>query len=130
MPVSLGTGKNLTITLEAGSFGGALVLHCEGRMIFHREAQTLATLVAEILPSTGRMVVDLAGIDSVDSAALGELVLTHMWAEAAGHMLMFANPKSAVRQLFETTHLLQVFDVYATIPEAMAAMVQGEVQSA
>jgi anti-anti-sigma regulatory factor len=85
--------KKLQLTLEAGSSGGAVVLHCQGRVIFHSEARVLSTIVADVLPAARRMVVDLAGIDSVDSGGLGELVLTHMWAEAAGYTLKFACPK-------------------------------------
>lgn len=122
--------KKLNLTLEAGHPGGALVLHCKGRIIFRGEARELATIVAEVLPSVRRMVVDLAGVDSVDSGGLGELVLTHMWAEAAGYSLKFASPKRALRNLLEITNLLSVFDVYGSVPEAMAAMGQEEIQSA
>jgi anti-sigma B factor antagonist len=123
-------GKKLQLSLDAGHSGGALVLHCQGRVLFRSEARALAGIVAEVLPSARRMVVDLAGIDSVDSGGLGELVLTHMWAEAAGYTLKFASPKKSVRHLFEITNLVSVFDVYASVPEAIAAMVQEEVQSA
>jgi len=122
--------KKLKLTLEAGRSGGAVVLHCQGRIIFHSEARALSTIVAEVLPSARRMVVDLAGIDSLDSCGLGELVLTHMWAEAAGYTLKFASPRKSVRHLFEITNLVAVFDVYASVPEAMAAMVQEEIQPA
>lgn len=122
--------KKLQLTLEAGHSGSAVVLHCQGRIIFRGEARALANIVAQVLPSARRMVVNLAGINSVDSSGLGELVLTHMWAEAAGYTLKFASPKRSVRHLFEITNLVSVFDVYASVPEAMAAMVQEEVQSA
>jgi anti-sigma B factor antagonist len=122
--------KKLQLDLEAGHSGGAVVLHCQGRIVFRSEARALSTIVAEVLPSARRMVVDLAGIDSVDSGGLGELVLTHMWAEAAGYTLKFASPKKSVRQLFEITNLASVFDVYGSVPEAMAAMFQEEVQLA
>ncbi len=125
-----GSDKKLTLTLDAGNSGSAVVLHCQGRIIFRSEAQALSSLVAEVLPSAHRMVVDLAGIDSVDSGGLGELVLTHLWAEAAGYTLKFASPKESVRHLFEITNLVSVFDVYASVPEAMAAMVQEEIRSA
>jgi anti-sigma B factor antagonist len=124
------TDKTLTLTLEAGNSRNAVVLHCQGRTIFQHEAQALSTIVADVLPSARRMIVDLAGIDSCDSGALGELVLTHMWAAAAGYTLMFASPKKSVRHLFESTNLLSVFDVYASVPEAMAAMVLDEAPSA
>jgi anti-sigma B factor antagonist len=118
--------KKLKLTLEGGHAGSAVVLHCQGRIIFCSEARALATLVSEVLPSARRMVIDLAGVEAIDSSGLGELVLTHMWAEAAGYTLRFASPRRSVRHLFEVTNLESVFDVYASVPEAMAAMVRGE----
>lgn len=73
---------------------------------------------------------DLAGVRSLDSDALGELLLIHMWAEAAGYALKFACPNNAVRRLFETTNLMSVFDVYASVPDAVAALHLEEVQPA
>jgi len=70
--------KKIRFTLEAGNSGSAVVLHCEGRIVFRDEARALAAIVADVLPSAHRMVLNLAGVDSVDSGALGELVLTHM----------------------------------------------------
>ncbi len=122
--------KKVKLSLEAGLPGSAVVLHCQGRIIFGSEARVLSTIVAEVLPSARRMVVDLADIESVDSGGLGELVITHLWANAAGYALKFACPKKSVRHLFEITNLVSVLDVYASVPEAMAAMVQEEVQSA
>ena len=122
--------KALQMSLEAGYPGSAVVLHCQGRIIFRSEAQALSTIVLDILPSARRMVVNLADVDSVDSGGLGELVLTHMWAEAAGYTLRFACPKKALRQLFESTNLVSVFDVYGSVPEAMAAIVQEDLRSA
>jgi len=123
-------GKKLQLTLEAGHYGSAVVLHCQGRIIFRSEARALSSIVTEVLPSAHRMVVDLAGIESVDSGGLGELVLTHMWAEAAGYTLKFASPRKSVRHLFEITNLVSVFDVYGSVPDAMVAMVQEEIRSA
>ena len=124
------TEKKFQLTLEAGHRGGAVVLHCQGRMMFHREARGLSSIVAEVLPSAHRMVVDLAGIDAIDSGGLGELVLTHMWAEAVGYSLKFASPKRSVRHLFDVTNLVSVLDMYASVPEAMAAMISEEIHSA
>jgi anti-anti-sigma factor len=121
--------KKIRFTLEAGYSSSAVVLHCEGRIVFRDEARALAAIVADVLPSARRMVLDLAGVDSVDSGALGELVLTHMWAEAAGYTLKFASPKKSVRSLFEITHLASIFDVYGSVPEAMSAMAQEEIHS-
>jgi anti-sigma B factor antagonist len=122
--------KRLKLSLEAEHCGSAVVLHCQGRLIFRNEACALSQTVAEILPLAGRMVVDLAGVEAVDSAGLGELVLTHMWAEAAGYALKFASPSKPVRHLFELTHLESVLDVYASVAEAVAAMYEEDLRLA
>lgn len=128
-PASAADSKRLKLILEAQP-GGAVVLHCQGRIIFGSEARALTDIVAEVLPTARRMVVDLAGVEVVDSAGLGELVLLHMWAEAAGHSLKFASPRSSVRRLLELTNLVAVFDAYGSVAEAMAAMQHEEVCSA
>ena len=105
-------------------------MRCEGRIVFGHEVHSLSSTVANILPSAQRIVIDLSGIELVDSAGLGELVLLHLWAEAAGKALKFAGPLGSVRRLLELTNLLAVFDVYPTLAEAMAAMNSVEVCSA
>ncbi len=110
------------MSLEAESSGLAMVLHCQGNVIFRNEARQLSSIVSDVLPRSGRMVVDLAGVDSVDQGGLGELVLTQLWAEASGYLLTFASPKKAVRHLFEITHVAHIFDIYPSVAEAMAAM--------
>jgi anti-anti-sigma factor len=120
------SSKGLTLSLEAERSGLAMVLHCEGQIIFRNEARELATIVAQVLPNSGRMVVDLAGVDSVDKEGLGELVLTQLWAQASGYVLTFASPKKSVRHLFEITNVASVFDVYPSVAEAMLAMVSGD----
>jgi anti-anti-sigma factor len=114
--------KDLKLTLEAHPYGGAVVLHCAGRLIFRDEANALSSMLGEVLPAARKMVVDLAGVESVDSAGLGELVLLHMWAEAAGYSLKLACPNPSVRHLLELTNLVSVLDVYSSVAEAVSAM--------
>lgn len=128
-PVPLAGAKRLKLSLEAQA-GGAVVLHCEGRISFGQEARSLTDMVADVLPSARRMVVNLAGVEIVDSAGLGELVLLHMWAEAAGYALKFASPRNSVRELLERTNLSAVFDAYGSVGDAMAAMYDEQVCSA
>lgn len=98
--------------------------------MFQNDVRTLSALVAEVLPTARRMIVDLSGVESIDSAGLGELVLTHLWAEAAGFELKFAGPRKSVRQLFELTNLVSIFDLYPTVPEAVAAICRKQLRSA
>jgi anti-anti-sigma factor len=122
--------ENLKLTLKANPYGGAAVLHCAGRLIFRDEANALAAMLAKILPTARKMVLDLTGVESVDSAGLGELVLLHMWAEAAGYSLKLACPNPSVRHLLELTNLVAVLDVYSSVPEAVAATRHEELRLA
>ncbi len=122
--------QEVNLRLEAGGFAGAMVLHCDTRIFVHGQQGTLFDIAAEVLPSADRMVVDLAGVDRIDDQALGELVLTHLWAKESGYTLKFAGAKKLIRELFETTRLESVLEVYSSVPEAIAAMVQEDAQSA
>ena len=122
--------KALKISLEAAHLGSTVVLHCEGQVISRSDAQALSNLIAEVLPSSRRMVIALAGVLAVDSNALGELVLSQMWAGAAGFTLTFASASDSVRGLFESARLDSVFDLYASVDDALAAMHQEEVHLA
>jgi len=114
-------GKGLKLDIRP-QHGGSVVVHCKGRIVFGRDSRALTTVVADVLPAVGRLIVDLGQVESVDSAGLGELVLLHMWAEAAGHSLKFAGLRPQVRRLLELTNLASVFDTYDTLAEATAAM--------
>ncbi|MGA2003084.1 MAG: STAS domain-containing protein [Terriglobales bacterium] len=122
--------KALTLRLEGVRLGNAVVLHCEGRCIFRTDAHTVANVISEVLPMARQMVVDLSEVVSFDSGALGELVLTQMWANAAGYALLFASPSDSVRRLLESTNLVSVFDVFFSVDDAIAAMHPEEVHSA
>jgi len=123
-------GKILKVSLESACFGSAVVLHCHEGYISRGDGRILAGLIAEVLPSARRMIVDFSAVQSLDSDALGELVMIHLWAEAAGYALPFASPSDSLRDLFENTHLISIFDVYASVDEAIRAMRQEQVQPA
>jgi len=121
--------KGLKLSLES-VLGGAVVLHCEGQVLSGRDVHALTGLISEVLPSAGWMVVNLAGVQALDSGALGELVLTHMWAEAAGYGLSLASPSAAVLGLFESANLVSILDVHESVNAAIAATHRGEARPA
>lgn len=120
-PASAKKSKSLNPELEA-RHRGVLVLHCDGHLIHQNVAEKLSAIVSEVLPSARRMVVDLSGVGALGSAGLGEMVMTHMWAEAAGFELKFASPNRALRDRLEQTNMVSIFDLYSSVPEAIEAM--------
>jgi len=64
------------------------------------------------------IVVDLSGVDFMDSSGLGVLVGAHK--EAAG--LLLAEPGPRLQKIFKITKLHKVFALYGTVDEAIASL--------
>ena len=64
------------------------------------------------------LVVDLAGVSSIDSAGVRALVRGHTSAQRAGGSLRLAAPRPAVSKVIELSQLGSVFETYASVDEA------------
>jgi|SRR5215471_4951167 len=73
-------------------------------------AELLQTTVRELIPHTKRIVLDLTGVEYVDSSGLGALVSLYVAAGRAQCVLELSNPKQRVRDLFKMTKLAAFFD--------------------
>jgi anti-sigma B factor antagonist len=78
-------------------------------------ADLLQTTVRGLIPGKKRIVLDLTGVEYVDSTGLGALVSIYMAANRVQCVLELANPKQRVRDLFKITKLSSVFDGGACI---------------
>jgi anti-sigma B factor antagonist len=118
-------GCNLKLDLETRAIDDVTVLYCRGRFTYRDEATAFSQKIAELLPNARRVIVELSGLDAIDSAGLGELVVVHMWIRASGCSLKLAGPNSRIRQLLELTNLLSVFDVHPTLDDALLSFRQN-----
>jgi anti-sigma B factor antagonist len=109
----------LKLDLETRTIGDVNVLYCRGRFTHRDEATAFSQQIGELLPRTLQLVVELSGLEAIDSAGLGELVIVHMWAKASGCSLKLAGANPRIRELFELTNLLLAFDVHPTLDEAL-----------
>jgi anti-sigma B factor antagonist len=75
------------------------------------------------LHSEGRshIVLNLAGLEYLDSAGLGDLVTCNIRAAQSGRPLKVAAITPRIDQLLRTTRLATTFDRYATVEEAVAS---------
>src|SRR5881394_3289920 len=73
--------SKLKLNLETRNHGDVFIVHCHGRIVYRDEAAALAEVVAEILDRSGKLVLDLTGVTSIDSAGIGELALFHNRAQ-------------------------------------------------
>jgi len=67
------------------------------------------------------MVVNLAGVDFIDSAGLGVLVAVWHRAQASPGILALAAPSPQARTVFATTGLTKLFPLYDTEAQAVQA---------
>ncbi len=109
----------LKFEMETRATNDATILYCRGRFTYREEATAFLEKIAELLPTARRIVVELSGLEAIDSAGLGELVVVHMWIKASKCALKLAGANPRVRELFELTNLLSVFDVYPTLDDAL-----------
>ena len=110
---------------ELYEYDDVTVAFCAGRIVFRDEASALSRKICDLLSRTKCVVLELSGVEMIDSAGLGELVLLLMYAQAAGCTLKVAAPRKKVHQLLELTNLTSIFEIHPTLLDAMLAF-QGQ----
>ena len=68
--VSAQKAPSRTLKLELRLHGDVAILRCRGRLVYREESAELTTIVGDLLGLTRRLVVDLAGVERVDSAGI------------------------------------------------------------
>lgn len=121
MPVVFGVEKEskLKLSVEARNERDVIIVRCEGRIVYRDEAAALSRVVGELLHHGSKLVLDLAGVTSMDSAGIGELALLQTWAQERDAELKCAGPNDLVSTLLELTNLESVIDVHASVEEAI-----------
>jgi anti-sigma B factor antagonist len=99
---------------------GVTVVIVRGFIKLGESARTFSDFLADVLESgTEPVLVDLSGIDHVDSTGLGELVGHLQRFEEQGRRLVFINPARRLKRLFELTRLDQVVPIYPDREQAI-----------
>jgi len=109
----------LKLDLETRAIEGITVLCCKGCFINHDETAVFSRTISELLPHTRQLIIELSGVEMIDNASLGELVVVQMWARASGCALYLAAASDQVRELFERTNLTSVLEVHPTLDDAL-----------
>jgi anti-anti-sigma factor len=74
-----------------------------------------------MLPGTPKIVVNLDGVDYIDSGGLGILVGLLVSARNRGGELKLVSPRERVKDVLRSTNLDRIFRLYANNDEAVAA---------
>jgi anti-sigma B factor antagonist len=111
--------SKLKLSVEARNQGDIIVVHCQGRIVYRDEAAALSRVVNEILHEGSKVVLDLAGVTSIDSAGIGELALLHSLAQGRNAELKCAGANELVSTLLELTNLDSVLDIHVCVEDAL-----------
>jgi anti-sigma B factor antagonist len=91
------------------------------------ELSTVLAMAAASPVPGGTVVLDLAGVEFIDSTALGTILKAGGEIESAGKRLVVVCAAGPVRRLLEMTNLTQRFQLCPTRDEALALGTAGSV---
>jgi anti-sigma B factor antagonist len=97
----------------------AFVLICYGRIVFGDEAAVLRDRVVQMLSGTPKIVVNLNGVDYIDSGGIGILVGLLVSARNRGGELKLVSPNKRIKELLRRTSLDGIFLVYGSDEDAI-----------
>ncbi|HXK02111.1 MAG TPA: STAS domain-containing protein [Verrucomicrobiae bacterium] len=99
------------------------VVEVSGRLALGRESQRIETLAEEMgQKGVRRLVLDLTGVDYIDSAGIGVLALAAGKFKEAGGTLAIVAPEGRVLQLLNLTQISAVVKVCPTVEAAAKAV--------
>jgi anti-sigma B factor antagonist len=98
---------------------------CDGRVIVSLRgeldvafAAAVAASLAEITARACQVIVDLQGLEFIDSSGLAALARARTHARQAGGDLVLAAPQRQVLRLLTLTRMTEVFSVHARVEDA------------
>ena len=102
--------------------GGVTVIDLDGRITLGDGSALLRDLIREKVDSGHKMLLlNLAGVNYIDSTGLGELVSGYRLVKAQGGELKLMNLNKRVSDLLQITRLYAVFDIHTDEVKALAS---------
>ena len=110
----------MPLELTTRSVAGSTVISCSGRIVLGEESAELRQVVKEELAECNRIVLDLGGVDHIDSIGLGTLAGLHATARKLGGSIKLANLNRRLRDVLGVTRLLTIFELFESAEDAAA----------
>ena len=111
----------MSLSIESRRIGDITVVSCTGRIVEGAESAALREKLDGLIPHDPFIVLNLGGVDFLDSSGLGLLVrfLTRTRA-AHGHFKLCRVP-ARINEVLRLSRLTSIFDAYASEAEAVTA---------
>lgn len=114
----------MSLKLEKRSSANDItILEAKGRITIGEGDVQLRKSIKDLVDSgEKRIILSLEGVKYMDSAGVGELVSTYTSVKNANGKLYLTGVTGKILGLLEITQLLQVFEIYSDIAEAINNM--------
>jgi len=110
----------MPLELTTRSVAGSTVISCSGRIVLGEESAKLRQVVKEELAECNQIVLDLGGVEHIDSIGLGTLASLHATARKLGGSIKLANLNRHLRDVLGVTRLLTIFELFESAEDAAA----------
>ena len=105
---------------------GVCLLHLKGFLDAHTAAQFEAVIQRHVANGDVRLVVNCEELNYISSAGLGVFMSFIEELREQGGDIRIASLISKVRQVFEILGFTEIFELYATVDEAVASFQEKE----
>jgi anti-sigma B factor antagonist len=110
----------VSLNLSTRKCGGHIVVALRG-VLDVADAVSVAAALAAVAARERDIIIDLAGLEFIDSSGVAALVCGRRQARIAGGELLLAAPQQQVLRILTLTRLIDVFPVHATVAEAVGS---------
>ena len=107
----------ISVDLSTRECGGQVIVALRG-VLDIVDAVSVAAALTALAARERDIIIDLAGLEFIDSSGVAALVRGRRQARYAGAELLLAAPQQQVLRVLTLTRLLDVFPVHATVAEA------------
>ena len=112
----------MSFTVNTRHFGDVAVIDLEGKITLGESTGILRNEFKELLAQgTKRIVLNLAGVNYVDSAGLGELVGIYTTTKNQGGAVKLLNMQKKLNDLMQITKLHTIFESFDNEQSAIAS---------
>jgi anti-sigma B factor antagonist len=113
-----------SVDLSTSEYGGYVVVALRGELDIAGAAGVAAALAA-VAARKPEIVVDLAGLEFIDSSGVAALARGRKHARHAGGDLLLAAPRQQVLRVLTLTRLIDVFPVHSSVDGAASSAGPG-----
>ena len=116
----------MSLTLTSRQDNGNCIVEASGRLVAGESCTDLRNLVKRLTAEGGRsFVLNMAGLSYMDSSGLGLLLSIYATVRGYGGDVKLVNIEDRVKELFKTTKLTEVFEIFEDENRAFAAPKQA-----